>query len=125
MYALPYVLLIRLHRLALDARRRDRTWRYYAYSVAAGLLAGLLIGIALLVTWAMFYFGRWYIGIAVIAVFVVLPLQPVLSRHILVPLGLVRTSFWLAHFVSMDDSDAYGLVCAAWAHSHKPTPAGE
>ena len=57
MYVLPYILLIRLHRLALDARRRDRTWRYYVYAVAAGLLAGILIGVALLVTWFMFYSG--------------------------------------------------------------------
>jgi hypothetical protein len=125
MYALPYILLIRLHRLALDARRRDRTWRYYAYSAAAGLIAGLLISIAGLAAWAMFYVGHWYLGVALIAFFVLPPMQPVISRHLLVPLGLVRTSYWLAHVASMDDSDAYGLCCAAWAHSRKPTPAGE
>ena len=125
MYVLPYILLIRLHRLALDARRRDRTWRYYAYSVVAGLLAGILLGVALLVTWAMFYLGWWYLGLAMIMLFVLPPLQPVINRHVLVPLGLVRTAFWMAHFVSMDDSDAYGLVCAAWAHSRKPTPSSE
>jgi len=125
MYALPYILIIRLHRLALDARRRDRTWRYYAYSLVAGLLAGILTGVALLGAWAMFYVGWWYLGIAIIVLFVLPPLQPVVSRRILVPLGLVRCSFWLAHFISMDDSDAYALCCAAWAHSMKPTPAGE
>ena len=57
MYALPYLLIMRLHRLALDARRRDRTWRYYAYSVAAGVLAAVLAGVALLGAWAMFYVG--------------------------------------------------------------------
>jgi hypothetical protein len=125
MYALPYILIIRLHRLALDARRRDRTWRYYAYSVVAGLLASVLIAVAALAAWAMFYIGRWYLGIALIVLFVLPPLQPVISRHILVRFGLVRVSFWFAHFASMDDSDAYGLCCAAWAHSVKPTPAGE
>lgn len=125
MYALPYILIIRLHRAALDARRRDRSWRYYAYSAVAGLLAGLLTSIAALAAWAMFYVGLWYLAIAMIVLFVLPPLQPVISRRILVPLGLVRTSFWFAHFVSMDDSDAFGLCCAAWAHSVKPTPAGE
>jgi hypothetical protein len=125
MYALPYILIIRLHRLALDARRRDRTWRYYAYSVVAGVLAALLTGIAVLAAWAMFYIGWWPLGIAMIVLFVLPPIQPVIQRNLLVPLGLVRTSFWLAHFVSMDDSDAYALSCAAWAHSMKPTPDGE
>jgi hypothetical protein len=124
-YALPYILIIRLHRLALDARRRDRSWRYYLYSIIAGVLAGLLASIAAFAAWAMFYLGLWYLGVPLIVLFVLPPVQPVISRRILVPLGLVRTSFWFAHFVSMDDSDAYGLCCAAWAHSIKPTPTGE
>lgn len=125
MYALPYILLVRLHRLALDARRRDRTWRYFAYSIAAGLLAAVLTAVALFAAWAMFYVGWWWLGIAMVILFALPPMQPVLSRRVLVPLGLVKASYWLAHFVSMDDSDAYALVCAAWAHSAKPTPAGE
>jgi len=125
MYALPYILIIRLHRLALDARRRDRTWRYYAYSVAAGLFAAVLASIALFAAWAMFYIGWWPLGLALIVFFVLPPLQPVINRRVLVPLGLVRTSFWLAHAITMDDSDAYALCCAAWAHSHKPTPKAE
>jgi hypothetical protein len=124
-YALPYLVIIRLHRLALDARRRDRTWRYYAYSVVAGVLAAVLTSVALLAAWAMFYVGWWPLGVALIVLFALPPLQPVLARHVLAPLGLVRTSFWLAHFISMDDSDAYALCCAAWAHARKPTPAGE
>jgi len=125
LYALPYILLVRLHRLALDARRRQRGWRYYGFSFAAALLASLLISAGLFAAWAMFYVGWWFLGIAVIVIFVTPPLQPILSRRVLVPLGLVRTSFWLAHFVSIDDSDAYALCCAAWAHSIKPTPVDE
>ncbi|HEX5059909.1 MAG TPA: hypothetical protein VFV99_11145, partial [Kofleriaceae bacterium] len=125
MYALPYILLVRLHRLALDARRRQRGLPYYGYSFAAALLASLLISAGLFAAWAMFYVGMWYLGIAVIVIFVTPPLQPILSRRVLVPLGLVRTSFWVAHFVSVDDSDAYGLCCATWAHSMKPKPADE
>src|SRR6185503_8640478 len=125
MYALPYILVIRLHRAALDARRKHRSWHYYLYSLIAGLLASLLIAVAAVAAWAMFYIGLWYLAIALIVLFMLPPMQPVISRRILVPLGAVKTSFWLAHLVSMDDSDAYGLVCAAWAHSHKPKPANE
>ncbi len=124
-FALPYILVIRLHRLALDARRRDRSWRYFAYSLVAGLLAALLSGVAALAAYAMFDIGLWPLSLALVALFVLPPLQPIVSRHVLVPLGRVRTAFWLAHFVSIDDSDAYALCCAAWAHAVKPTPAGE
>jgi len=124
-FALPYIAFIRLHRAALDARRRTRTWQYYAYSVAAGVLAGLLVGFAMLAAWVMVEVGWWYLGVVVVAFFAVPPLQPVLSRHVLVPLGAVRSAFWTAHFVSMKDSDAYSLCCAAWAHAAKPTPSGE
>ena len=125
MYAAPYILLIRLHRAALDARRKDRTWRYYAYSLVAGVFASILVAGAMIAAFAMVRIGWWWLAIALLAFFAAPPLQPVLSRHILGPLGMVRTSYWLAHFVSMDDSDAYGLCCAARAYAHKPTPQGE
>ena len=125
MFALPYIAFIRLHRAALDARRRVRTWPYYAYSVAAGLLAGVLVGIAAMASYYMVLVGLWYLALIIIAFFVVPPMQPLLQRHVLVPLGAVRSAFWVAHFVSMKDSDAYALCCAAWAHAGKPTGAGE
>src|SRR5690606_23068087 len=74
-----------------------------------------------LAAYAMWQVGLWWLALALLVIFALPPVQPLLSRHVLVPLGLVRTSYWLAHFVSMDDSDAYGLVCAAWAHAAKPT----
>ena len=43
MYALPYILLYRLQRAALNARRQDRTWKFFAWSLVAGTLAALLI----------------------------------------------------------------------------------
>jgi hypothetical protein len=69
--------------------------------------------------------GSWWLAIPLFVFFALPPLQPVITRNVLVPLGLVRTAFWIAHTVSMDDSDAYGLCCAAWAHAMKPTPKGE
>jgi len=125
MYALPYLVLLRLHRMALDARRRDRTWRYYMYSLAAGALGAALVGAAAFTIYLMWFLGWWPLSIAVIGLFVVPTLQPFFQRHVFAPLGLVRTSFWLGHFVSMQDSDAYGLCCAAWSHMIKPTPSGE
>jgi hypothetical protein len=125
MFALPYIAFIRLHRAALDARRKTRTWQYYLYSAAAGVLAGLLVGFAALAAYVMFEVGWWYLGLLVIAFFVTPPLQPVVQRHVLVPLGAVRTAFWSAHLVSMADSDAFALCCAAWAHAAKPTNRGE
>lgn len=125
MYAAPYILLIRLHRAALDARRTDRTWRYYAYSLLAGVLASILVIGAVMAALMMVRIGWWWLAIVLLGFFAAPPLQPVLTRHILAPLGMVRTSYWLAHFVSMDDSDAYGLCCAAWVYSHKPTERGE
>jgi len=125
MFALPYILVMRLHRAALDARRRTRTWQYYVYAVGAGLLAGILAGVAILAAYFMFYVKLWYLGLLIVGFFAVPPLQPVIHRHVLVPLGAVRTAFWVAHFVSMQDSDAYALCCAAWAHSARPRPADE
>lgn len=125
MFALPYIAFIRLHRAALDARRKTRTWPYYAYSVAAGALAGLLVAFAALAAYVMIEVGWWYLGVLVIAFFVTPPLQPVVQRHVLAPLGAVRTAFWTAHLVSMKDSDAFALCCAAWAYAAKPTGAGE
>ena len=57
MYAAPYILLIRLHRAALDARRKDRTWRYYAYSLVAGVFASILVAGAMIAAFAMVRIG--------------------------------------------------------------------
>jgi hypothetical protein len=124
-FALPYVLLIRAHRAALDARRRDRTWRFFAWSIVAGVCGSLLVGIALVLAYALWRVGLWPLAIVMVALFVEPVLHASLVRHVLVPLGWYRAAFWTAHFATMRDSDAYGLVCAAWAHSTRPTPSGE
>ena len=125
MYALPYFLVYRLHRLALDARRRDRTWRFVAWSVVSGLLASLLLGSLLVVAVALVAGGWWWLAAALVAIFVVPLANPQLVRHVLVPLGWYRAAYWIGHFTSMVDSDAAGMVGAAWAHARKPTPSGE
>lgn len=125
LYAALYTLLIRAHRKALDARRRDRTWRFYAYSLVAASIGAFLAFVALIAAWAMWKMGWWWLSIALLVMFGMPPLQPLLSRRVFVPLGLVKTNYWLAHFVSMEDSDAYGMVAAAWAHQTKGRPADE
>ena len=120
-----YILAIRLHRYALDARRRDRTWRFVAWSVAAGALAGLLVVSGVFAALLLWSIGYWPLAIVVSAIYLLPVLEPVLVRHVLAPLGAVRTAFWVAHLGTMKDSDARGLVCAAWAHARRPTPAGE
>jgi hypothetical protein len=125
MYALPFILFMRLHRAALDARRKDRTWRFLAWSAVAGLLASILIACLLFATLVLFVGGLWWLAIPLLALFIVPIAQAPLIRHAVVPLGWHRVAFWVGHFASMEDSDAYGLVCAAWAHARRPTPSGE
>ena len=125
MYALPYLVLIRLHRAALDARRRDRTWHHVAWSIVLGATASVIVAMALLATALLWRVGWWPLALAVLAVGALPVLQPLLARHVLVPLGRVRAAFWLAHLATMQDSDAYALCVASWAHAARPTPAGE
>lgn len=125
MYALPYLVLLRLHRAALDARRRDRTWHHVAWSIVLGATASVIVAMALIVTALLWRVGWWPLALAVLAVGALPVLQPLLARHVLVPLGWVRAAFWLAHLATMQDSDAYALCVASWAHAARPTPAGE
>jgi hypothetical protein len=125
MYALPYLIFLRLHHLALDARRRERTWRYFAWSIVAGAFGGILVGFTLFMAASLWMVGWWPVALAIIALFALPILQPLAQRHVLVPLGAVRTSYWLGHLVTMRDSDALGLACAAWALAGCYSPAGE
>jgi hypothetical protein len=125
MYALPYLAFVRLHQFALDARRRDRTWRYFAWSLVAGTVGGLLVGVALFMAWALWIVGWWHLALAVIFVAGMPIAHPIVQRHVLVPLGAVRTAHWCGHFVAMRDSDALGMACGAWALAGRYTLRGE
>lgn len=126
MYVLPYILLMRLHQAAIDARRNSRTVWYLAWSALAGLVAGLLLTVGV-----AFFLLLWLVGLQWMAVpfgaFMILPIvAPLLTRHVLVPFGAVR----LAYYGGMwsrpgDDAAAYGACCAAWAFARKPTPTAE
>jgi hypothetical protein len=125
MFALPYVLFLRLHRAALAARRRERTWRYLAWSVAAGLCAGALVCVAAVFALMLGRAGLWSLAALMLAVLAVPVVAAPLVRHVLVPLGWPRASFWVAHVATVRDSDAFALACAAWAHTARPTPRSE
>ncbi len=125
MYALPYILFVRLHRAAIEARRNDHTWRFIAWSVVAGLIAALLVSVAALAALLLFDVGWWPLALAVIALFVVPPLHAPIVRHVLVPLGAARTAYWVGKLAGGRDPDAYALCVAAWAFSHDPDPSTE
>jgi len=125
MYGPLGVVLFRLSRHAIGARR-NRTWRrFLAWSLLAGTLTAIPVsglffaGLMLLVN------GLWWLALPVFALIAVPIVQHLFVRHVLVPLGAVKTAYWVGHFASMEDSDAYGLVCGAWAYSHRPNPTYE
>ncbi|MEO8549662.1 MAG: hypothetical protein ABI678_06805 [Kofleriaceae bacterium] len=125
MYALPFILFMRLHRAALNARRKDRTWKFLGWSAVSGLLAGLLLACLFSATVILLYAGLWWLALPLLVLFALPVGGTLVMRHALVPLGMYKTSFWVGHFTSIEDSDACGLVAAAWALSHRPSPSGE
>jgi hypothetical protein len=125
MFALPYIILFRLQRLALDARRRDRTWHYLAWSAVAGVLAAILIVVLAATVVLLVSVDLWWLAALLVAVAGVPLVQPQLMRHVIVPLGWYRFAFWLGHFGTARDSDADALVFSAWALLRKPSPSGE
>ncbi len=125
-FALPYYALWWLHRRAIDARRRDRSWRYLLWSALAGGLASGMIVVgasAALLCWQL---GVWWLGLILAAWLVVPNVAGPLVRHVLVPLGAVRPAFYGGFFSRPGpDAEAFGMCCAAWAFSHRPTGGGE
>lgn len=125
MYGLLGILLFRLRRHAIDARRTDRTWRYLAWSFLSATLTAIVVSGVLFAALVLLVHGLWWLALPVLMLLAIPVAQHLTVRHVLVPLGAVRTAFWVGHFATMQDSDAYGLVCAAWAHAHRPDPRDE
>ncbi len=125
MWVAPYLLLFRVQRWALDARRRDRTWHYLAWSALAGAIASILIASIVAAVAVLVAVDLWWLAALLVAVAGVPIVQPQLLRHVVVPRGWVRIAFWLGHFGTARDSDADALAFAAWAQLRRPTPAGE
>lgn len=107
MYALPYYVFLWLHRAAIDARRKDRTWRFVAYSVAAGLLAGVLLGIGVFFTWFLLEVSLWWLAPVPAGLMALPVVAPLLARHVLVPAGRVKLARWCG-YISRPGADAEG-----------------
>lgn len=126
MYIAPYFILFRIHRAAIDARRKCRTWQYLAWSTLAGLLSGAMISFGVTLFTAFWLLGLWWIALPLGVVMVMPVVLPALTRHALVPLGLTRTAYWAGRLSRPGpDAPAYGACCAAWAFSRDPKPAME
>jgi hypothetical protein len=125
-YAAPYLILFRIHRAAIDARRKSRTWHYLAWSALAGLVEGAMLAFGISIFVAFWILGLWWIALPLGALMVVPLLFPPLVRHVLVPLGWTRIAYWVARLSRPGpDAPAYGACCAAWAFSFDPSPSSE
>lgn len=126
MYALPFLLLFKLQRMAIDARRKRRTWHFLLWSGVSALTTSLLIATVLFVTYICFYAGVWWVGIGML-VFALTPLVGGwLVRHVFVRLGAYRGAYYLA-FLSRPGKDprAYAMCVAAWALAYDRSGRGE
>jgi hypothetical protein len=116
MYALPYLVLQWLRQAAINARRRDRTGRYLAWSVLAGLASAamLVLGSAFVVL--LWQVSLWWLALAMISVLVVPVIAGTLLRVVLVPAGAYRLAYYAALYSRPGtDPVGYALCAAAWA----------
>jgi hypothetical protein len=116
MYAVPYLLLQRLRQAAINARRRDRTGHYIAWSVLAGLANATMLSLATAFAALLWSAGMWWLAVAMVAILVVPLVAESLVRGVFVPAGHHRLAYY-AGLYSRPGSDpaAYGLCAAAWA----------
>jgi len=114
--ALPYYLLFKIRQAAIDARRKDRTWRYVGWSVIAGLTTSMMFVLAMVFALLLWRVGLWWLGISVLALMVVPVITNALARYVLVPAGLHRLAYYAALYSRPGpDGTAYALCVAAWA----------
>lgn len=126
MFALPFVLLFRLQRLAIDARRKRRTWHHLMWTAVSVLCTAiLLIVLGLFAVFAL-YLKLWILSGLIIGIALVPLVSAWMIRHVLVPLGAYRLAYFTA-LVSRPGKDptAYAMCVAAWALSYDRTGAGE
>jgi hypothetical protein len=126
MYALPYIVLMRIHQAAIKARRGARTWHYLAWSVLAGVVASLMIAMGATLVVLLWIVGMWWFAIPIAALLILPVIATSLARHVIVPLGWHRAAYYVG-LISRpgDDAPAYGLCVSAWAFSRDPSPRAE
>ena len=126
MYALPFLLIWKLHQFALDARRKNRTGAYFGWSAVAAITGTLLFAVGAALVYLFFYVGAWWLALILAGVMLTPIAGPLLIRRVLVPLGLYRLAYYIGYAARPGkDPIAYGLACAGWALGADPTGTGE
>lgn len=126
MWAIPLLVLFRLQRFALDARRKRRTGAYYAWSALAALCAVVLLGATVALAYLFYDVGLWWVSILIIGLAVLPVVGMWLVRRVLVPLGWYRAAYVIGYASRPGkDPGAYALCVAAWALGRAPSASGE
>jgi hypothetical protein len=108
-YALPFLLIWKLHQFALDARRKNRTWAYFAWSAVAAVTGSLIFLVGAFVVYIFFYVGLWWLALIFGGVILVPVSGPWLIRRVLVPLGAYRLAYYAGYAARPGkDPIAYG-----------------
>ena len=116
MAALPYFVLQWLRQMAINARRRDRTARYIAWSVLAGVASAAMLALGAAFVVFLWWLSLWWLALVMAAVLVAPVLASALIRLVLVPAGLHRLAYHAALYSRPGpDPAAYALCVAAWA----------
>ncbi len=126
MYALPFLLIWKLHQVALDARRKNRTGAYFAWSALAAVTGTLIFLLGAFLVYVFVYVGLWWFALIIVGVMLTPIAGPWVIRRVLVPLGAYRLAYYLGYAARPGkDPIAYGLACAGWALGADPTGTGE
>ena len=120
------VLVFYLQRLAVDARRKHRTWHHLALSAVSAVVTVLLLAFGGMLVYLFWYVGMWWMGVVIVA-FGLWPLVASWTiRHALVPLGAYRLAYYAAFGARPGkDVPAYAMCVAAWALVYDRTGKGE
>lgn len=126
MYALPFIVIWKLHQFALDARRKNRTGAYYAWSAVAAVTGTIIFLLGAFLTYVFVYVGLWWFALILVGVMLTPIAGPWLIRRAFVPLGWYRIAYYVGYAARPGkDPIAYGLACAGWALGADPTGTGE
>jgi hypothetical protein len=111
-----YFALQRLRQAAIDARRRNRTVRYLAWSAVAGAANAAMLLLAAGFVALLWSVSLWWLALGMMGLLVVPVIADAVVRRVLVPAGRHRLAYHAARIGRPGaDPDAYALCIAAWA----------
>jgi len=115
-YALPYLIVSWLRQAAINARRRDRSGRYLAWSALAGVASAVMLVLATAFVVLLWQVSLWWLALVMIGVLIVPVVAQTVLRFVLVPAGSHRLAYYAALYSRPGtDQVAYALCAAAWA----------